>query len=481
MRPFPKRIILFGLLGFLPSLNCSPAPRVEAGLADESALAFVHVNVIPMNRDGVLEDQTVIVQKGKITQVGAAKAVRLPPNATKIDGRGKYLMPGLVDFHVHLRDTSELLSYLAYGVTTVAHLSGPTGNVPDVLTLRRRAASGEVLSPNVYTTGRVLDGNPAIYPSVSTVVSTPEEARRAVAEQHGLGVDFIKVYNNLEPDVLTAVVEEAHKRGLAVVGHIPRRAGRPQALQAALKAGQDMVAHGEEFFFTYFYGETDSLVARGLMPSPDRSKIPQVVEWVRSAGAYVTPNLSFVVMTRRQLDNLDAVLSDPEARYLHPNVVAMWREQNPTRRQDRERFNLRERAKYPFTQEVVRALQAGGVPLLLGTDASAAGMFPGKSAHVELQELVKAGLKPSEAMAAATRNAGQFIKRHVRGADSFGMVEPGQRADLLLLEANPLTDINNISRIAGVTVRGEWLSKAELERKRNNASAPVNSNEQNRH
>jgi imidazolonepropionase-like amidohydrolase len=471
MPPFPKWIILFGLFGFLLSLNCSPAPRVEAVRAPSRALAFVHVNVIAVSRDGVLEDQTVIVEKGQITQVGAAKTVRLPQNALQIDGRGKYLMPGLVDFHVHLRDPSELLSYLSYGVTTVAHMSGPTGNVPDVLALRRQAASGEFLSPNVYTTGRVLDGNPAIYPSVSTVCSTPEEARRAVAEQHAAGVDFIKVYNNLEPDALTAIIEEAHKRGLAVVGHIPRRAGRPQALQAALKAGQDMIAHAEEFFFTYFYGETDSQVARGLMPQPDRSKIPQVVQWVRSAGAYVTPNLSFVVMTRRQLDNLDAVLSDPEARYLHPDVLAMWREQNPTRRQDRERFNLRERAKYPFTQELVRALQAGGVPLLMGTDASAAGMFPGKSAHVELQEMVKAGLKPSEAMAAATRNAGQFIKRHVRGADSFGTVEPGQRADLLLLEANPLTDINNISRIAGVAVRGEWLLKAELERKRNDAGS----------
>ena len=178
-------------------------------------------------------------------------------------------MPGLVDFHVHLRDPSELLSYLIHGVTTVVHMSGPTSNVPDVLALRRRIVDGEIPGPNVYSTGRILDGNPAINPRVSTVVATPEEARRVVEDQYRAGVDFIKVYNNLTSEVLRTVVEAAHQRGLAVIGHIPRRDGRSQALQTALMAGQDMIAHGEEFFFTYFYVDTDSLLARRLRRASD--------------------------------------------------------------------------------------------------------------------------------------------------------------------------------------------------------------------
>jgi hypothetical protein len=227
-----------------------------------------------------------------------------------------------------------------------------------------------------------------------------------------------------------------------------------------------MIAHGEEFFFTYFYGDTDSLVNRGLLPQPDRSKIPSVVRAVRKAGTAVTPNLSFVAMTRRQLDNLDAVLSDEEVRYLHPDVLAMWREQNPTRRPDLSRFSLREQSKYAFLKELIPALQEGGIVLLLGTDSSVSGMFPGKSAHLELKELVAAGLTPYQALATGTRNAGQFIKGHVRGAEAFGTVSPGQRADLLLLEANPLVNIDNISQIAGVMVRGRWWSKGELESRR---------------
>ncbi|HKP11648.1 MAG TPA: amidohydrolase family protein [Blastocatellia bacterium] len=460
-----------GLLAFFLIASCSSASPAAAAVPEQRPLAFVRVNVVTMTRDGLLKDQTVVVEGGKITRVGPSASVRLPRNARRIDGRGKYLMPGLVDFHVHLRDPSELLSYLIHGVTTVVQMSGPTGNVPDVLALRRRIAGGEIAGPNVYTTGRILDGDPAVFPGVSTVVKTPAEARRAVEEQYRAGVDFIKVYNNLTSDVLRAAVEAAHRRGLAVIGHIPRRDGRPQALQTALAAGQDMIAHGEEFFFTYFYGDADSQLNRGLPPQPERSKIPSAVRMVRESGAAVTPNLSFVAMTRRQLDSLDAVLSDPETRYLHPDVLALWREQNPTRRTDLARFSLRERAKYAFLKELTPALQAGGVLLLLGTDSSAPGLFPGASAQLELRELVEAGLKPHQALAAGTRNAGQFIKRHVRGAETFGTVAPGQRADLLLLEANPLTKVDNISRIAGVTVRGRWLSKGELEKMRDEAAA----------
>lgn len=433
-------------------------------------LAVVRVTVIPMTQDGLIRDQTVIVEGGKITRIGPSASVQLPRNAQRIDGRGKYLMPGLVDFHVHLRDLSELPSYLAHGVTTVVHLGGPTGNVPDVLALRRRIAAGEVVGPNVYTTGRMLDGDPAIFPAVSTVVATPAEAERVVEDQYRAGVDFIKVYNNLTSDVLRAVVEAAHRRGLAVIGHIPRRDGRPQALQIALEAGQDMIAHGEEFFFTYFYGDTDGLVKDGLLPRPDLSELPSIVRLVRESGVAVTPNLSFVEMTRRQIDNLDAVLSDPQARHLHPSVLAMWRQQNPARRPDLTRFSLRERGKYAFLKALIPALQSGGVLLLLGTDSSAPGMFPGKSAQLELRQLVEAGLKPHQALAAGTINAGQFIKEHVRGAASFGTVSPGQRADLLLLEANPLTKVDNTSRIAGVIVGGRWLSKDKLEKMRRDAA-----------
>jgi hypothetical protein len=328
-----------------------------------------------------------------------------------------------------------------------------------------------MLGPMLYTSGPMLDGDPPIWSGVSTVAPTPKAARTAVLEQQQRGYDLLKVYNNLTPDALEAAVRTAHEQGMAVVGHIPRVAGRDRALQRALAAGLDVIAHGEEYYFTYFYGGVDSLLDRGEAPYPDEARIPEAVRLTKEAGAAVMPNLSFVAMTRRQLDDLDAVLADPEVRYLHPDVRAMWEAQNPTRRPDRDRFDLREQAKYPFLQVLTKALSDAGVLLLLGTDASVSGLFPGKSAHVELEELVKAGLTPYEALATGTRNPGAFLHGRGVGDGPFGTVAPGQRADLLLVRGNPLDDVAHAAEIEGVMVRGRWVPRTELERLREERAA----------
>lgn len=276
-------------------------------------VAIRNVSVIPMDSERVLPAQTVLVRDGLIAAIGPVSALSISAGAHTIDGSGRYLIPGLTDFHVHVRDPSELLSYLAYGVTTVVQLSGGTGNVPDVLALRGRVARGELPGPTIYTTGRMLDGEPPVFPGVSTPVSTPEDARRIVEAQLAAGVDFIKVYNNLSTDAMRAAIGAAHARNTAVIGHIPRRAGRAQALQEALDAHLDVIAHSEEYFFTFFYGDVERQLHDGLVPSPDERRIPETVRLTREAGALVTPNLSFVVMTRTQLDDLEKVLADPEA------------------------------------------------------------------------------------------------------------------------------------------------------------------------
>lgn len=432
----------------------------------DSVFVFTNVNVLPMTGERVLKEQTVVVRDGIVVEVGPSTAIDVPDSAFRIDGSGRYLLPGLTDFHVHLRSSDELLSYLAHGVTTIVHESGAMSGAPDLLRYRDEIARGERLGPTLYTTGPILDGSPPVFGGVSTVATTPEEARRAVAEQHTAGYDFIKVYNNLMPDVLTAAVEAAHERGMAVLGHIPRKADRSEALQRALDAGLDVIAHGEEYFFTYFYADVDSLLSLGKVPYLDERRIPSAVRMTKTAGATVIPNLSFVAMTRRLLDDLDEVLADPEARYLHPDVRTMWEEQSPTRRNDLEQFDRRERAKYEFLKHLTVALHDAGVPLLLGTDASAPGMYPGASAHLELRELVEAGLTPYEALTAATLNAGTFIEEHVGRAESFGTVEAGQRADLLLVRGNPMEDIDAALSIDGVMVRGRWLSRMDIDRLR---------------
>ena len=462
------QVVLFIICISAFPLQGAPAQNSTQPLTGntEGITAFVGVNVIPMDSERILEAQTVIVRRGVISEIGPATTVKIPDAALRVEARGKYLLPGLTDFHIHLRSPDELLSYLSYGVTTVVLLSGATSGAPDLLRYRDELAEGRLIGPQLFTTGPILDGSPPIFPGVSVTVETPEEARTIVLQQKRAGYNFIKVYNNIMPDVLSAIITEAHKQSMAVVGHIPRKAGREKALQQTLMAGVDIIAHGEEYFFTFFYGSVDSLLDLGQVPHVDEKRIPTAVRLSKEAGVTVIPNLSFVAMTRKQLDDLHGVLTDQETRYLHPDVLAMWKSQNPARRPDLTRFDLREKAKFIFLKKLTKALNEAGVPLLLGTDASAPGLFPGKSAHTELQELESAGLSPFDALAAGTRNAGKFINEHVSSSRPFGTVSPGHEANLILLDENPLLNIWNMSTLQGVMVGGKWHTQEELIKKR---------------
>lgn len=436
-----------------------PAGRARPPESPADTLLIRHVHVIPMTRDTVLRDYAVRIVDGTIDRVAPSGELVAGEGEVVVEGEGRYLLPGLVDFHVHIRDDSELLAYLAFGVTTVVNLRGS----PEHLELARAVEAGEVLGPSIVTSGPLIDGEPPIWSGSGTVVvTTPSDARETVAAQARAGYDLIKTYNNLDPDELRAVVEEAEAHGLPVVGHIPRNPDRATALQKALDAGMAMIPHAEEIFFTYLGGSGDAGMS-GAPPPVDPARIREAARLVAAAGAAVTPNLSFVAMTARMLEDLDGVLAHPEARYLAPDVMAMWREQNPARRDDLERFVAREAVKGPAVRALTLELQRAGVPLLLGTDASAPGLYPGWSAILELEELVAAGLSPFEALEAGTRTAGEFLAEKVAGAPAIGTIEAGKRADLVLVENNPLADVTNMREPVGVVLRGRWLPRAELD------------------
>jgi imidazolonepropionase-like amidohydrolase len=455
-----KAVCLVSII--LCAAACGLAGDAGGSEADNVA-AVIDVTVIPMDSERHLLHQTVVIRDGLIAELGPSGAVEVPAGAERIDGTGLYLMPGLIDSHVHLRDPTELLSYLAHGVTTVVQLSGPSGNIPDVGELRERVGRGEILGPTIYMSGRILDGDPRIFPGVSTIVRTPDEAREAVKAQLSAGVDVIKVYNNLRADELQAVTSAAHQQGLSVWGHIPRIDGRATALQVALAAGLDVIAHGEEVFFTMLYRDVEDQLDRERVPTVDQELMTQAVRRIQEDGVAVMPNLSFVAMTRAQLDDLQRLWADPEVQFLHPTILNMWKTQNPTSRPDLRRFDLRERGKQVVVRQLTLALNDAGVPLFLGTDASAPGMFPGKSAHIELTELAAAGLTPFQALATGTSNPGRFLTKHVRGNPPVGTVTVGSRADLLLLNADPLRDISHLARIAGVVVRGKWHARGQID------------------
>jgi tetratricopeptide (TPR) repeat protein len=194
--------------------------------------------------------------------------------------------------------------------------------------------------------------------------------------------------------------------------------------------------------------------------------IPALVEVLVANDVAVMPDLCFSFGNLLMWDDLDHVWTDPEIRYTHPNTVADWRAGNINRRDEIENFVFREQIKYELLQELTRAFQAGGVLQVIGTDSSLPGLFPGKAAHSELTELVKSGLSNFDALSIGTSNAGAFVRKYIDDNARFGRVAPGYRADLMLIDGNPLEDVRNARNIAGVAAGGRWFDAAELGRQR---------------
>ncbi|ATB30881.1 amidohydrolase family protein [Melittangium boletus] len=433
---------LLSVLGMLS--GCVNAP-LSVPVVSERAIAFVDVNVVPMDSERVLTEQTVIVRNGLIAALGPTASITVPPDAERIDGRGRFLMPGLADFQIHLHSDEQLLSYLAHGVTTVFDLNGS----PRQLDLRTQLAEYRRFGPRLYTSSPMMDGGQGRGDAVS--VTTAEQARIAVVRQKLAGYDALKVYHTVSPGVYEVLTGMARQQKLPVVGHVPRTVGA----EAVLRARQALVAPGSEFFAT------------ALRDEPAMAALARAT---KEAGTSVVPGLVQIHAQLRMLEDVEGVFADPEARYLSPEVLRNWSYSNPTRRIDVAAFGARERALYPAMRAFTLALQKEGARLVVGTDASDAGLFPGRSVHRELAELVEAGLSPYEALSAATRNAGAFIQQHVDPAARFGTVAVGQYADLLLLPGNPLEDVGRAAQALGVMSRGLWLPGEQLQRMRDKSA-----------
>jgi len=410
--------------------------RVEAVSATNGAIAFVHVNVVPMNRETMLEDQTVIVRNGKIETVGPAASTEISKDTKTIEARGKFLIPGLTDSHVHLQTPIEFPVFLANGVTTVYHLDGR----PAHLVWRGKIAEGKMTGPTIYTTGPIFFQTPSV-----------EDAVSKVDEQAALGYDGVKIYNGVSKGAYGPLIAEAKKKNLLLMGHVARKPD----FEATLNAGQS-IAHLEEYTYTFFNPKRDDDDTHIVY---DESKIPEAVRLTVKAGIFVTPTLDNYATIVREATDLDVFLKNPELRYDPPWTLATFqpdvdRYKNGFKPDDYPRL----RASLALQRKLVKALEDAGVPILSGTDASDVGPVAGFGLHNELKEFVDDGFTPYQALRTATVNPARYF--HQSG--QWGTIEPGKRADLVLLDANPLENIGNTRKIAGVVLQGEWHDKAAL-------------------
>jgi hypothetical protein len=412
--------------------------------AEPEVTAFVHVSVVPMDRDRVLADQTVLIDKGVITAIG--REVRVPHGARVIDGSGKFLSPGLADMHSHSDTREDMKVYLANGVTTLLNLGGASSDFVDqLMPLLNR---GERPGPHVYAALRI-DGTPQYG---QLVVKTPKEARWAVRLAKTNGYRFMKLYNNLSPAAFTAVADEARKQGLGLAGH--HLEGVP--LGTEIGGGQFLVAHLEELIYALFKSPDDDPLA-----APPDSAVREAVALLNAKHAFVVADLFTFQSIAEQWGRPDVIaryFAEPEAKYVPYEWRLSWRRDDYVKRKG----SLDRRAV--FLARLAKALQDAGIPLVTGTDApTIPGVVPGFSLHDDLDRLVAAGFTRFQALSAATRTPGEFVSRTIHDSPPFGQVTPGYRADLTLSDANPLDDLRTLRTPAGVMSHGHWYDRAALQ------------------
>jgi imidazolonepropionase-like amidohydrolase len=417
-RPPTAGVRLISLL-LVAAAVAAPDQALAAG-REHPIVAFVGVHVLPMTGEEMIEHQTVVVVDGRIVVIGPAVTVEVPETARVVSGRGKYLLPGLCDMHMHLRSEDELELYLATGVTTVRNMSGQPRHVE----LRERLETGELLGPRFTTTGPVMQTLPSgrRLPSPFEVVSTADEARASVREQARIGYDAIKIHRFITDETLSPILETAGELGLPVVGHVPDAVDTADAI----RGGQSSIEH-----LTGYDSQIDEL--------------DSLIDLTIEHGTWNCFSLS-PVWTNENIEALQAAEPD-EVIYVIPRLLERWRTAP---------IKIRGFSKY---EKILMALHESGARLMLGTDTGTPYNIPGFAVHQELRLAVEAGLTPYDALRYATVTPAAFLGE----AADAGTIEIGKRADLVLLEANPLADITASLSIRGVMVRGVYLDRERLD------------------
>lgn len=445
-----------------------------------SVLAISHVTVIDMTGAPPAPDQIVLIDKEKIVAIGPANSISIPDGAKTLDARGKFLIPGLNDMHLHLTGAGEpsgsrnffLPLLLANGITSVRDMGG---YLDYLIPLREEIDEGKRIGPRIVFAGPYLDGSPPSF-QPSLVVTNHKQAGDDVHALVKKGVDFIKVQSMLSRDAYFAIARTCRDEHLTFVGHVPDRV---TAFEAA-DAGQRSIEHltcelracssGEaELMRKQFHVLTKKATTaqskarqlawqREVLDTFSEQKAAELTAKLKAQQVWQTPTL--ILLRNDAFPTPDFNLpNDSRSKYVPAKIVSGWRKSYDEQMKNisAEEFSLRA-AMLEKSRALVALMQKGGVKILAGTDSAAPYVVPGFSLHEELALLVKAGLTPMEALQAATRNPAEFLDH----LDSQGTVTSGKNADLVLLDSNPLDDIHSTQKIRAVFVRGKLLDRAAL-------------------
>jgi Amidohydrolase family len=421
--------------------------------ASGQTVVFDNVNVIPMDRERVLDRQTVVVRDGLIARIGPAGSVNAPAGATRVDGSGKFLMPGLAEMHGHLTasylpETAKadiLYLYLANGVTTVRAMLGN----PEAITTRDAIAAGKIPGPKLYVAGPALNGK---------IAPTPEDGARLVREQTQAGYDLLKILGGMPPTVYDSIMRTAHSLKIDAAGHVPAEVG----VRGALDARQRSIDHIDQYIPAL------KLTSDTPLEEEDR-RINEIAQLTAKSGVWNVPTMYLwdLFHNAETGETLRARLT--ETRFLPRSMIDEWTRSKNGRMSPPNNtpsgvgaFGLTGLRVMQLRRKIVRALKMANAPIALGTDSPQMFSVPGFSTHRELKLMVdELGYTPYEALESGTLKVAQYFGTTA----GTGTVAEGKRADLILLNANPLINIANTENRAGVMVNGRWIPENEIRKR----------------
>jgi len=400
-------------------------------------LVVRHVTIVDVTHGKTRTNQRVSLQNGRIVAI-APESPKAPRAANVVDANGKFLIPGLWDMHVHIEPAPKIFTrlYLAQGITGIRDMRM---ELDALLMLRAEIASGEIFAPRLVASGPALDDLPPQFPlPVKLRVKTADDGRKAVIMLKANGVDFIKVHNFTSREAFFAIVDEAKRQNLTVVGHVPLTV----SIQEATEAGMKSIEHLAEF--------------RIVDECSDPAKCQSLMALFKKYGTWQTPTL---VELRSEAQ--EAPVDERRTQYVPAKVKVFWKMTEGMLQSltDAQKTHLKE--QYKQAGPLVAEFQRQGIGILAGTDSPVfLNVVSGFSLHDELALMVEGGLTPLQALQTATLNPARFLGK----LDDLGTIEKGKLADLVILDANPLEDIHNTTKINAVIAQGRLFDRTDLDR-----------------
>jgi len=446
-----NKILFISLLILFASCN-EAQEKVSA-----TATLIADVNIVDVRSGKILENRQVVIDSGRIKSI--SETLEHPeayPN--KIDAKGKYLMPGLAEMHAHIpspptdteRVEETLFLYLSNGVTTVRGMLGD----PNHLVLREKAKNGEILSPRIFTSSPSLNGNS---------VKTPEEARVKVTAYQKEGYDFLKIHPGIQLEVFDELVRTANEVGISFAGHVPVDVG----IRHALENKYASIDHVDGFL--------EGLVPESANVNPtdngffgynftalvDTSQIDELVQMANANKVWIVPTQSLFTKWFAPTGT-DEMLALPEMKYMPASTLENWERRKEKSTGEESGFDPGQWQKFDaIRKELIKKLSDNGHGMLLGSDAPQLFNVPGFSIHKEMQDMADAEMTNLEIIQSGTMNPATYFDSQ----DTFGEVKEGLDADLILIDADPLENLDALRQLSGVMIRGKWLPKSEIDKK----------------